>query len=167
MGILERASVVRVRAALHDAGVEGDVVVLDESTRTAADAAGALGVAVGQIASSLVFALPNGDPLLVITSGRHRVDAVRVALALGVAALERADAQYVKRCSGFSIGGVSPLGWCPPGAGAATPAAVIDLALADYGVVWAAAGHSHAVFATTFEVLRRVADATPVRVGDD
>ena len=93
------------------AGLGTDVVVLDDTSRTAADAAAALKVEVGQIASSIVFVLPDGLPLLVITSGRHRVDPDLVAGALGVASLERADAQYVKAWSGFSIGGVSPVGW--------------------------------------------------------
>ena len=92
----------RVRAALLAAGIHGDVVVLDETSRTARDAAAALGVEVGQIASSLVFRLPTGDPVLVITSGRHRVDPSLVARALGVAELRRADADYVKAASGFS-----------------------------------------------------------------
>lgn len=162
----------RVRAALLDAGIAGEVLVLDETSRTASDAARALGIEVGQIASSLVFALPDGSPLLVITSGRHRVDAALVAEALGEASLERVDADYVKSVSGFSIGGVSPVGWAPPAgdgaaAGTGAPRAVIDLALADYDVVWAAGGHPHAVFPTTYDELRRAADATPVSVAAD
>ncbi|HVB70456.1 MAG TPA: YbaK/EbsC family protein, partial [Acidimicrobiales bacterium] len=161
MSVADRPAVLRVRTALRDAGASGEVVVLDATTRTALDAAAALGVDVGQIASSLVFTLPSGDPVLVITSGRHRVDAQLVADELGVAELVRADADFVKAASGFSIGGVSPVGWAPrgigelPDSGASTPVTVIDVSLADYGVVWAAAGHPHAVFPTTFDELVR------------
>jgi prolyl-tRNA editing enzyme YbaK/EbsC (Cys-tRNA(Pro) deacylase) len=172
--VLERASVLRVRAALRAAGVAGEVVVLDATTRTAQDAATALGVAVGQIASSIVFVLDDESPLLVITSGRHRVDPVMVGESLGVAGLARADADYVKTWSGFSIGGVSPVGWCRPGPdslGASgsltTPRVVIDMALNDYDVVWAAGGHPHAVFPTTFDELRGATSATPLRVASD
>lgn len=164
---------VRVSAALRVAGVSGDVVVLDATSRTAADAAAALGVAVGQIASSLVFVVATGDPVLVITSGRHRVDPVLVASALGVAELERADADFVKAASGFSIGGVSPVGWIARSSDESTesapttPLTVIDLALADYDVVWAAGGHPHAVFPTTFDELVRACNATAMRVAAD
>lgn len=168
-GIAARAPVVRVRAALAAAGLGTDVVVLDDTSRTAADAAAALGVEVGQIASSIVFALPDGEPLLVITSGRHRVDPELVAAALGVASLARADAQFVKARSGFSIGGVSPVGWRDEGTGApvGAPSAVIDVALGDYDVVWAAGGHPHAVFATSFDDLRRATGALALRVADE
>jgi prolyl-tRNA editing enzyme YbaK/EbsC (Cys-tRNA(Pro) deacylase) len=158
-----------VRAALAARGLDADVVVLDDTSRTAADAAAALGVAVGQIASSLVFVLPDGEPLLVITSGRHRVDPDLVARALGVASLSRADAQFVKARSGFSIGGVSPVGWRGEQSGeqGSTPSAVIDEALGAYEVVWAAGGHPHTVFETTFEDLRRVTGAVALRVADE
>ncbi len=173
MSVADRPNVLRVRAALRAAGVTGEVVVLDETSRTALDAAAALGVDVGQIASSLVFTLPSGDPVLVITSGRHRVDPQLVADALGVAELQRADADFVKAASGFSIGGVSPVGWAPRGSGdsfesgASVPVTVIDESLGDYDVVWAAAGHPHAVFPTTFDELVRASHATPLRVAAD
>jgi prolyl-tRNA editing enzyme YbaK/EbsC (Cys-tRNA(Pro) deacylase) len=163
VGATDRPGVARVRAALALGGAAGEVVVLDDTSRTAADAAEALGVSVGQIASSLVFTLPGGGTLLVITSGRHRVDTGRVAAALGVDALGRADADHVKRASGFSIGGVAPVGW----AGDAQPVVLIDSALADYDVVWAAGGHPHAVFPTSFDELVRLTGASPVRVSDD
>ncbi|HET8989836.1 MAG TPA: YbaK/EbsC family protein [Acidimicrobiales bacterium] len=172
--ILANASVCRVVDALERAGLPSSVRVLDDSARTAADAAAALGVSVGQIASSIVFALPDGHPLLVITSGRHRVDTALVAAALGVVDLHRADADYIRAWTGFAIGGVSPVGWR-----AATTAGVsatgypreatvvIDEALGDYDVVFAAAGHPHAVFATSYEDLVAVTGATPLRVADD
>jgi prolyl-tRNA editing enzyme YbaK/EbsC (Cys-tRNA(Pro) deacylase) len=149
--ILARATVTRVRAALDAAGIDGEIRVLADSTRTAVEAARALGVTVGQIASSLVFRRPDGEPVLVITSGAHRVDPARVASALGLERLERADADYVKSRSGFSIGGVSPLGWSGEHDELTV---VIDEDLAAYDVIWAAAGHPHAVFACTFASLR-------------
>ncbi|HEV2427734.1 MAG TPA: YbaK/EbsC family protein [Acidimicrobiales bacterium] len=163
MAATDSRGVARVRAALADAGAASEVVVLADTSRTAADAAAALGVEVGQIASSLVFVLPDGSPLLVITSGRHRVDVGRVAAVLGVDGLGRADADFVKRASGFSIGGVAPVGW----SGDADPVVVIDEALGDYGEVWAAGGHPHAVFATSYDELVRLTGARPVRVADD
>lgn len=163
MGASDSRGVARVRAALAAGGASGEVVVLDDTSRTAADAAAALGVEVGQIASSLVFSVPDGSPLLVITSGRHRVDVARVAATLGVASLARVDADFVKRASGFSIGGVAPVGW----AGDADPLVLIDEALGDYDVVWAAGGHPHAVFPTTFDELVRLTGARPVAVADD
>ncbi|HQU25720.1 MAG TPA: YbaK/EbsC family protein [Acidimicrobiales bacterium] len=172
--ILARASVRRVVEALARAGLASSVRVLDDSARTAADAAAALGVAVGQIASSIVFRLPDGHPLLVITSGRHRVDIPKVAAALGHVELHRADADYIRAWTGFAIGGVSPVGWsATTSAGQSVTGypreatVVIDEALGDYDVVWAAAGHPHAVFATTYEDLVRVTGATPLEVADD
>ena len=143
-GILEKAAVKRVAAALTEHGCAGEIKVLADSARTAAEAASALGIEVGQIASSLIFKLPDGSPLLVITSGRHRVDTDLVARNLGIEKLGRVDADYVKENSGFSIGGVAPLGWVSPAT------ILIDQALNDYEVVWAAAGHPHAVYPTTF-----------------
>ena len=146
-GILERGPVKRVSETLVSNNM-GKVHVLAESARTAQDAASALNIEVGQIASSLIFRLPDGSPILVITSGRHRVDTDLVARTLGVSHLERADANYVKELSGFSVGGVSPLGWITT-----INHVYIDEVLNDYDAIWAAAGHPHAVFPTTFEEL--------------
>ena len=110
-GILQRATVQRVQSAIAAAGMSGTVIALTNSARTAAEAAAALNIEVGQIASSLVFKLPDDSPLLIITSGRHRIDTQLVAKNLGIAALGRADADYVKTVSGFSVGGVPPLGF--------------------------------------------------------
>ena len=156
----ENPNVLRVVATLKELGIGGDVVHLADSARSAQEAADALGILVGQVASSIVFKLPDGSPLLVITSGRHRVDTELVARELGVEKLHRADADYVKESSGFSIGGVSPVGWV----NAAT--IVIDLALNDYEVVWAAAGHPHTVFPTTYAELLSATNARPLVVGD-
>jgi len=109
-GVLEKAAVKRVAAALQEHGCAGQIKVLSDSARTAAEAAAALGIEVGQIASSLIFKLPDGSPLLIITSGRHRVDTDLVASNLGIEKLGRVDADYVKEQSGFSIGGVPLMG---------------------------------------------------------
>ena len=159
-GVLEKAAVKRVIAALCELGVPGEVRVLSDSARTAQEAASALGIEVGQIASSLIFKMPDGSPLLVITSGRHRVDVQLVAKNLGVPELGRVDADYVKESSGFSIGGVAPVGWLNHAT------IVIDQALNDYETVWAAAGHPHAVYPTSFAELLACTNAQPMVVGD-
>ena len=159
--VLNNPSVIRVSAILKELGCSGEVTILSDSARTALDAANALGIEVGQVASSIVFKLPSGNPLLVITSGRHRVDTELVAKNLGVEKLHRADADFVKNASGFSIGGVSPVGWVNK-----PEITLIDQALNDYGVAWAAAGHPHSVYPTSFEELARVTGATPMVVGD-
>jgi prolyl-tRNA editing enzyme YbaK/EbsC (Cys-tRNA(Pro) deacylase) len=160
----DHPAVARVRAALTDLGALGDVVVLDDHARTAAAAADQLGVGVAQIANSLVFAVadaaaPQGRrALLVLTSGAHRVDTVRVAELLGVPKLERADPDFVRARSGFAIGGVAPVGH---------PEAIqtlVDNALGAYPQVWAAAGHPRTVFPTTFEELVRITGGLPADV---
>jgi len=160
-GVLEKSAVKRVSDALKSNQISGQIKVLTQSARSAAEAADALGIEVGQIASSIIFKLPNETPLLVITSGRHRVDTELVAKQLSVDNLARVDADYVKELSGFSIGGVAPLGWINPPA-----ITLIDLALNDYDVVWAAAGHPHAVFPTTYAELLTCTGAKPMVVGD-
>jgi prolyl-tRNA editing enzyme YbaK/EbsC (Cys-tRNA(Pro) deacylase) len=159
-GVLEKAAVKRVTAALAEHGCSGEIKVLSDSARTAAEAAAALGIEIGQIASSLIFKLPDGLPLLVITSGRHRVDTELVASNLGIEKLGRVDADYVKEQSGFSIGGVAPIGWVSPAT------ILIDQALNDYEVVWAAAGHPHAVYPTSFAELLAITSAKPMIVGE-
>jgi len=159
-GVLEKAAVKRVAAALQEHGCAGQIKVLSDSARTAAEAAAALGIEVGQIASSLIFKLPDGSPLLIITSGRHRVDTDLVASNLGIEKLGRVDADYVKEQSGFSIGGVAPIGWVSPAT------ILIDQALNDYEVVWAAAGHPHAVYPTSFTELLAITSAKPMVVGE-
>jgi len=145
--------------------MSGEVKILSDSARSAAEAAAALGIQPGQIASSIVFKLPNGDPLLVITSGAHRVNTELVAKNLGLEKLHRADADFVKAASGISIGGVSPIGWAPD-AGVSQPVIVIDKALDAFDVIWAAAGHAHAVFPTTYSELLTQTKAAPMIVGD-
>lgn len=159
-GVLEREPVKRVVAAL-ELHKMGRIHVLSDSARTAQDAATALDIEVGQIASSLIFRLPDASPILIITSGRHRVDTDLVAKTLGVTHLDRADANYVKELSGFSVGGVSPLGWITN-----INHIYIDEALGDYQAIWAAGGHPHAVFPTNFNELKSVTGAKPMRVGE-
>jgi prolyl-tRNA editing enzyme YbaK/EbsC (Cys-tRNA(Pro) deacylase) len=132
--------------AVHD--VHPPVRWLDEAASTAALAAAALGIEVGQIANSLVFLL-DGVPLLVLTSGGHRVDTVWLGEALG-GSITRASASVVKEATGQTIGGVAPVGH------PARLRTVVDEALAAYDVVWAAAGHAHTVYPTSFDELVRV-----------
>ena len=160
-GVLEKSAVKRVIAAMQNYEIKGQIKVLSETAKSASEAASGLGIEVGQIASSLIFKLPDQSPLLIITSGRHRVDTDLVASNLEVEKLERVDADYVKEKSGFSIGGVSPIGWLNP------PSIVlIDEALNDYSVVWAAAGHPHAVFPTSFSEIKIALAAKVMKVGD-
>ncbi len=162
MTVLEHPAVVRVRSSLATAGATGEVVVLDEHARTAVSAAEQLGIAVAQIANSLVFAvpLPDGghDAVLVMTSGAHRVDTAAVAALLGVPRLDRADADLVRARTGFAIGGVAPVGHPAP------LRTLVDVALAEHTEVWAAAGHPRTVFPTSFDELVRITGGTPATV---
>ena len=159
--VLQNPSVQRVSAKLKELGIKGEVHVLSDSARTAQEAADALGILVGQVASSIVFKLDDESPLLVITSGRHRVDTELVAQGLAVTELVRVDANFVKDFSGFSIGGVSPIGWINQ-----ADITLIDQALNDYDVIWAAAGHPHGVFPTSFQELALATGAISMVVGD-
>lgn len=150
-------SVQNVVTALRAAGASGEVRLLADSARTAAAAAAALGCDVGAIANSLVFTA-DGQPLLVLTSGAHRVDTAAVAALLGVGEVRRADPETVRGATGQVIGGVAPVGH---------PVALrtlVDTALASYDVVWAAAGHAHAVFPTTYDELLRLTSGRPAQV---
>ena len=124
--IFENPSVQRVKGLMKELGLKGEITALADSARTAKEAADALGIEVGQVASSIVFKLDDESPLLVITSGRHKVDTELVAKNLNQSKLHRVDADYVKEKSGFSIGGVSPIGWI------SQATIVIDQALNDY-----------------------------------
>lgn len=155
--VASHPSVIRVQQQLDDLSMDGKVRILSDSARSAREAAEALGVEVGQICSSLIFA-SAGEPILILTSGRHRVDTEMVAREQALAKLERADAELVKNRTGFAIGGVAPIGHIQP------ITTYIDRALSEYPIIWAAAGHPHAVFPTTFEELLRVTGATPIAV---
>jgi prolyl-tRNA editing enzyme YbaK/EbsC (Cys-tRNA(Pro) deacylase) len=149
----------RFQQALRDLGVAGEVREFPAAVPTAAAAAQQLGCEVGAIANSLVFAA-DGEPLLVMTSGAHRVDTALVAKALGVSSVDRADAKSVRAWTGQVIGGVGPV---------AHPAPIrtlVDNWLARHDVIWAAAGHPHAVFPTSFSELLRITSGTVADVGE-
>ncbi|ROR92052.1 YbaK/EbsC family protein [Nocardioides aurantiacus] len=165
--VTEHAAITRFREALAARGGTGEVVVLPEGVHTAALAAQALGCEVGAIANSLLFAVPGapgatgpaeGTPLLLLTSGAHRVDTAAVAGRIGVPALQRARPDFVRHHTGQVIGGVSPLGHPAP-----VPT-YLDPWLRRHEVVWAAAGHPAAVFSATAEELLRMTGATEVDV---
>ncbi len=146
-----------VAAALAAAGARGQVRELAESARTAAEAASALGCDIGAIANSLVF-MADGSPVLILTSGGHRVDTASVARRLGVGALRRATPEQVRAATGQPIGGVAPVGH---------PHSIrtfVDVALEPYPVVWAAGGTPHSVFPTTYGELLRMCGAESVEV---
>jgi prolyl-tRNA editing enzyme YbaK/EbsC (Cys-tRNA(Pro) deacylase) len=143
--VTEHPAVSRVLEALRAAGATGEVRWLDDSAKTAAEAASALGIGVGAIANSLVFTI-DGEPLLVLTSGAHRVDTAWLGDQLG-GRIARADAALVKATTGQVIGGVAPVGHPKP------VRTIVDTALAEFDEVWAAAGHAHTVFPTTFAEL--------------
>ncbi len=146
-----------VAAALDAAGVSTTIRRLDSSARTAALAAEQLGVDVGAIANSLVFAA-DGEPLLVMTSGAHRVDTGFLAQTLGVSAIGRADPDFVRRHTGQTIGGVAPVGH------PRRLRTVVDVDLEHYPVLWAAGGHPHTVFSTSYAELLRITDGTALPV---
>ena len=153
----EHASITSFRDELTRRGGTGEVVILPDSAHTAALAAAALGCEVGAIANSLLFDA-EGEPVLILTSGAHRVDTAAVAERIGVGRLTRASPDFVRRHTGQVIGGVSPL---------AHPAPVptyLDTALRQYPEIWAAAGHPAAVFSTTYDELLRMTGATEITV---
>ena len=157
--VAKHPSVIRVQARLQELGVAGEVKILADSARSAREAADALGVEVGQICSSLIFSV-EGKPLLILTSGRHRVDTDLVSTTLDVAKLDRADADLVREATGFAIGGVAPVGHTE-----AIPT-YIDSALNEHEVIWAAAGHPHAVFPTTFAELVAITGGEVIAVAE-
>lgn len=150
-------SVARVTARLAELGASGQVRQLDDSARTAAQAAAQLGVEPAQIANSLVFSA-DGSPLLVMASGGHRVDTGKIAAMVGAQKVDRADPEFVRAHTGFAIGGVAPVGHPEP------LRTLVDTHLAAYDVVWAAAGHPHAVFPTTYAELLVLTGGEPADV---
>lgn len=134
-----------------------EVVELDASARTAAEAAAALGCQVGAIANSLVF-VAGVTPVLVMTSGAHRVDTAKVEARLGLGPVRRATGDEVRTATGQPIGGVAPVGHPSP------LRALVDVDLAAHPTVWAAAGTPHAVFATTYEQLLVITGGEPAEV---
>jgi prolyl-tRNA editing enzyme YbaK/EbsC (Cys-tRNA(Pro) deacylase) len=153
----DHPSVARFRAEHARLGGTGEIVILPDSVHTAVLAAHALGCEPGAIANSLLFDA-GGAPVLVLTSGAHRVDTAKVAASIGVAALKRAKPDFVRAHTGQVIGGVSPIGHPAP-----VPT-YLDPWLEQHPVVWAAAGHPAAVFSTTYDELARLTGATVVDV---
>ena len=158
--ILERPEAFRrVADALAARSHPHPPVFLDVAARTAQEAADALGVGVGQIATSIVFRRRSDDAaVLVVTSGDRRVDEAKVAARVGP--LGRADAAFVKEATSFTIGGVSPVGHLN------APVMLIDRELFRFDVIWAAAGHPNGVFKLTPQQLvdltgAPVEDVTP------
>jgi prolyl-tRNA editing enzyme YbaK/EbsC (Cys-tRNA(Pro) deacylase) len=142
----------RVARLLQDAGHPHAPVMLDDAARTAQQAADALGIAVGQIAKSIIFRRPRDEAaVLVITSGDRRVDEKKVDALVGKTG--RADADFVKAKTGYSIGGVSPVGH------AQKPVTLIDRELFRFDEIWAAAGHPHGVFKLRPQDLERLTGA--------
>lgn len=133
------ATALRIQALL---GTEYRVLEFEESTRTAADAAAAIGCGVAQIAKSLVFRTAAGRPVLVVASGVNRVDEAAVAGLIGEP-IERASADFVREATGFAIGGVPPVGH------SIAPITILDQDLREFDVIWAAAGTTRSVFALT------------------
>lgn len=152
--VLEHPCVRRVAAVLTAFGVRGQITVLDDAARTARQAADALGIQIAQIANSLIFKVHReGDrirPLLVLTSGAHRVDTIKVADLLELTEILLADAEFVREHTGFAIGGVAPIALLHP------IETVIDVSLSRYDQVWAAAGHPRTVFPTSYDELLRL-----------
>jgi prolyl-tRNA editing enzyme YbaK/EbsC (Cys-tRNA(Pro) deacylase) len=161
MSVPVHRNVELVTAALAAGGADPDRVarmtVLPDAVTTAAAAAAALGVEVGQIANSLVFDA-DGAPLLVLTSGAHRVDTGKVATLLGVRKVRRALPEFVRAATGQTIGGVAPVGHPAP------LRTLVDRALEQYDEVWAAGGVAHAVFPSTFAELVAVTGGEPADV---
>jgi len=153
----EHPTITRFRDEHERRGGAGEVVILPDSVHTAALAAEALGCEVGAIANSLLFDA-GGSPVLILTSGAHRVDTVRAAATIGVESLNRATPDFVREHTGQVIGGVSPIGHPAP-----VPT-YLDSWLRRYDVVWAAAGHPAAVFATSYDELQAMTSATGIEV---
>ncbi len=148
----------RVRDALLALGLPADIVRLADSTRTAPEAAAAVGCELGAIVKSLVMrGASSHAPALVLVSGANRADEARLTAALGEE-IERPDAAYVREVTGYSIGGIPPVGHPAP------LRTLLDEDLLRFEVVWAAAGHPHAVFPIAPSALAEAAGATVIRV---
>jgi prolyl-tRNA editing enzyme YbaK/EbsC (Cys-tRNA(Pro) deacylase) len=148
-------AVQRVARALQELGHPHAPQMLDDAARTAQQAADALGIAVGQIAKSIIFRRKSDDAaVLVVTSGDRRVDEKKVDALVGKTG--RADAEFVKAKTGFAIGGVSPIAHAQP------PVTLIDRELFRFEEIWAAAGHPHGVFKLRPQDLDKLTGGAPV-----
>lgn len=153
------AKALALQQQLRDLGVERDIVHFPGGVHTAKAAADALGIEVGQIANSLIFWMADA-PLLVMTSGRHRVDTDALATALGEGAIQRATPEQVRAATSQVIGGVAPIGHPAP------VRTIVDEALADYDRISAAAGTPDTVFLLTFDELVHITGGRVMPVGD-
>ena len=142
----------KVTAAARELGLEVQIRTLDRPTRTVAEAAEALDVEAGQIAKSLVF-LADGEPVVIVASGAHRVDVDQLALACDCAVIDKATPEDVRAATGFAVGGVPPFGHGLP--------IMVDQALLEYDEVYAAGGDGNTLFAVN---PRELADATGARL---
>jgi prolyl-tRNA editing enzyme YbaK/EbsC (Cys-tRNA(Pro) deacylase) len=153
----EHPTITRFREEHARLGGTGEIRILPDSAHTAALAAAALGCEVGAIANSLVFD-DNGTPVLILTSGAHRVDTAATAARVGAGRLDRAAPDFVREHTSQVIGGVSPIGHPAP-----VPT-YLDTWLRRYDVVWAAAGHPAAVFSTSYDELLDLTGGTTIDV---
>ena len=153
-----RPSACKVQEALRILGVTCEVREMDKTTRSAQDAARAVGCEVGQIAKSLVFkGATTRQAVLVITSGSNRVDEKKLSERIGEPVL-KADADFVRQQTGFAIGGVPPVGHAQP------IAVFIDEDLLTYSEIWAAAGTPQAVFRLTPQELQKITSGRVIRM---
>ena len=155
--IHSHAAVARVRDALRAAALEDTITVMPEATHTAQAAADALGCSVGEIAKSIIFRAEDGRAVLVITSGRNRVDEKKVIAKIGQK-IGKADAEFVRAQTGFVIGGVAPIAHATP------PIALMDEDLLRHTAIWPAAGHPNSMFCISPPDLARVSSAEIIDV---
>jgi prolyl-tRNA editing enzyme YbaK/EbsC (Cys-tRNA(Pro) deacylase) len=161
---VDHPAVRRVLAAAERKGIDLAVVTFDESTHTAAQAATAVGGELGQIVKSLVFVAPSDDgpePIVCLVSGQNRVDLARLAAVTGEPDIRRATAREANDLTGFTIGGIPPIGF------ERTVRVIMDPDLGRYSTVWAAAGLPTAVFEVPPATLRTLANATVAPISED
>jgi len=154
--VLTNPSVERVRQALERAGMQAEIVELPGAARTAKAAADFLGCEIGQIANSLVFRAASDAAVLVMSSGACRVDTGKLAQLVGEP-IGKADADFVRRQTGFAIGGVAPVAH-------GVSKVFVETALAEHRELWAAAGHPHTVFRLTYAELLRITGGNEARL---
>ena len=147
----------KVNARARELGLDVEVTTLERPTRTVQEAASAVGCDAAEIAKSIVF-VADGDPVVCVASGRHRVDTEKVAEALDVAEVRQAQADEVRAATGFAIGGVPPFGHDLPER--------FDEALMGHERVWAAAGDPHSLFCVDPRELARCTGAQVVALGE-
>lgn len=148
----------KVKDAARELGLQVELKTLEDSTRTVPDAAAAVGCEAGQIAKSIVFVM-DGEPVVVVASGRHRVDETKVCEALDCAEGRQASADEVRAATGFAVGGVPPIGHGLP--------VIFDSALLEYDVIYAAGGDGNTLFEVAPRALAGCVHALVAPVGED